>query len=102
MTDDTVLIGPPAGEVTLEPCDRPVVLISTGIGITPMLSMLDHIATTQPGRTAVAVHAETSPDRHAHHAEYGRLTGFQQLTWYENGGEGGHAGCAGRSLSCAT
>ncbi|MDX8141460.1 globin domain-containing protein [Lentzea sp. NBC_00516] len=90
--DDTVLVGPPAGEVTLEPGDRPVVLISAGIGITPMLSMLDQLAATQPARPVVAVHAETSPDRHAHRAEYARLAGFQQLTWYENGGDGGQPG----------
>jgi nitric oxide dioxygenase len=90
--DDTLLVGPPAGEVTLVPGDRPVVLVSAGIGITPMLSMLDHLAAVQPERTVVAVHAELSADRHAHRAEYERLTGFQQLTWYENGDEGGQAG----------
>lgn len=90
--DDTVLLGPPAGEVTLDHGDRPVVLISAGIGITPMLSMLDQLAATQPNRSVVAVHAETSPDRHAHRAEYARLAGFQQLTWYENGGDGGQPG----------
>jgi len=90
--DDIVLVGPPAGEVTLEHGDRPVVLISAGIGITPMLSMLDQLAATQPARPVVAVHAETSPDRHAHRAEYARLAGFQQLTWYENGGDGGQPG----------
>ncbi|SFR03168.1 nitric oxide dioxygenase [Lentzea waywayandensis] len=87
--DDTVLVGPPAGEVTLEPGDRPVLLISAGIGITPMLSMLDHIGATQPTRTVVAAHAESSAVRHAHRAEYARLG---QLTWYENGDEGGRPG----------
>lgn len=84
QADDVLLVGPPAGEVTLEPGDRPVVLISAGIGITPMLSMLDHLAATQPERTVVAVHAELSADRHAHRAEYTRLAGPQQLTWYED------------------
>ncbi|MDX3659573.1 globin domain-containing protein [Streptomyces sp. ID05-26A] len=91
-TDDTVLLGPPSGEVTLEPGDRPVVLISAGIGITPMLSMLDHIASTQPERTVVAVHAENSANRHAHREEYASLAGSQQMNWYENGDEGGQAG----------
>ncbi|NGY62421.1 hemin transporter [Lentzea sp. NEAU-D13] len=90
--DDTLLVGPPAGEVTLEPGDRPVVLISAGIGITPMLSMLDHISAEQPERTVIAAHAEISPERHAHREEYARLAGFQQLTWHENGDEGGQAG----------
>ncbi|KOV88343.1 hemin transporter [Nocardia sp. NRRL S-836] len=90
--DDTVLLGPPAGEVTLEPGDRPVALISAGIGITPMLSMLDHLHTTQPARTVVTAHAELSADRHAHRAEHARLAGHRRLTWYENGDEGGQAG----------
>lgn len=92
QTDDTLLVGPPAGEVTLERSDRPVVLISAGIGITPMLSMLGHISTTQPERTVVAVHAEISAERHAHREEYSLLADSQQLTWYENGDEGGQAG----------
>ncbi|MFC3895413.1 globin domain-containing protein [Lentzea rhizosphaerae] len=86
--DDVLLVGPPAGEVTLTPGERPVVLASAGIGITPMLSMLDHLAAT-PEREVVAVHAELSADRHAHLAEYSR---HPHLTWYENGDEGGRAG----------
>ncbi|SDO70040.1 globin domain-containing protein [Lentzea jiangxiensis] len=91
-TDDTLLLGPPAGEVVLAAGDRPVVLVSAGIGITPMMSMLDHLATTQPSREVVAVHAELSADRHAHREEYTRLAGPDQLTWYENGDDGGQAG----------
>ncbi|GGU16689.1 globin domain-containing protein [Lentzea flava] len=84
-TDDVVLVTSPAGEVTLDHTGRPVVLISAGIGITPMLSMLHHIAATQPTRTVVAAHAELTPERHAHRAEYDQLGGSRQLTWYENG-----------------
>ncbi|WP_329792451.1 globin domain-containing protein [Lentzea sp. DG1S-22] len=91
-TDDTLLLGPPAGEVVLAAGDRPVVLVSAGIGITPMVSMLDHLATTQPSREVVAVHAELSADRHAHREEYARLAGPDRLTWYENGDVGGQAG----------
>lgn len=92
QADDTVLLGPPAGEVTLDSSRRPVVLISAGIGITPMLSMLDHLATAQPTRSVVTVHAEISADRHAHRAEYSRSSNAKQLTWYENGDDGGMAG----------
>lgn len=92
QADDTVLVGPPAGEVTLDSSRRPVVLISAGIGITPMLSMLDHLATAQPTRSVVTVHAEISADRHAHRAEYSRSSNAKQLTWYENGDDGGTAG----------
>lgn len=90
--DDTLLVGPPAGEVTLEHGERPVVLISAGIGITPMLSMLDHISATQPERMVVAAHAEISAERHAHREEYARLAEVRQLTWYENADGAGQAG----------
>ncbi|MDO9327872.1 MAG: 2Fe-2S iron-sulfur cluster-binding protein [Pseudomonas sp.] len=40
----------PAGHFYLDPSDAPVVLIGGGIGITPMLSMLNWCLTAQPGR----------------------------------------------------
>ncbi|MBA8923410.1 nitric oxide dioxygenase [Kutzneria viridogrisea] len=90
--DDVVLLGPPAGENTLVGGDDPVVLVSAGIGITPMVSMLDQIARSQPTREVVAAHADRSPQRHALRAEVAHLTGalrsFRQQTWYETGADG--------------
>lgn len=90
--DDIVLLGPPAGENVLADGDGPVALISAGIGITPMASMLDQIARTQPTREVVAVHADRSPQRHALRAEVahvaGALRSFRQQTWYETGADG--------------
>jgi ferredoxin-NADP reductase len=40
----------PAGHFYIDRSEAPVVLIAGGIGITPMLSMLDWILTEQPGR----------------------------------------------------
>jgi hypothetical protein len=40
----------PAGHFYLDPSDAPVVLIGGGIGITPLLSMLNWCLTAQPGR----------------------------------------------------
>lgn len=40
----------PAGHFYIDPSDAPVVLIGGGIGITPMLSMLNWCLTAQPGR----------------------------------------------------
>ncbi|MFD7659364.1 globin domain-containing protein [Actinosynnema sp. NPDC059797] len=93
--DDTLLLGPPAGENTLEPGTGPVLLVSAGIGITPAASMLDHLARTQPTRRVVLVHAERSADRHALRAEVHQaaagLADVEQLTWYETG-DGGRRG----------
>lgn len=38
---DTLELFPPAGEFTLSASDKPLVLISGGVGITPTLAMLD-------------------------------------------------------------
>ncbi|OLF19345.1 globin domain-containing protein [Actinophytocola xanthii] len=93
--DDTVLVGPPAGENTLVPGDEPVLLVSGGIGITPTASMLDHLARTQPTRRVVVAHAERSPERHALRAEIDHLASdlvdAEVLTWYETG-DGGRPG----------
>lgn len=40
----------PAGHFHIDPSDAPAVLIGGGIGITPMLSMLNWCLTAQPGR----------------------------------------------------
>lgn len=44
---DSLEIGPPCGEFTIDPTatfDRPVVLLAGGIGVTPLLSMLKSLA----------------------------------------------------------
>jgi nitric oxide dioxygenase len=90
-TDDTLLLGPPAGENTLDQGSGPVLLVSAGIGVTPMASMLDHLARTQPTRRVVVVHADRDADRHALRAEIRQIaTGLadvDQLTWYEEGAD---------------
>ena len=44
---DTLELFPPAGEFTLAPSDKPLVLISGGVGITPTLPMLEAALATQ-------------------------------------------------------
>ncbi|MER5267156.1 globin domain-containing protein [Actinosynnema sp. NPDC002837] len=91
-TDDTLLVGPPAGENTLAAGTGPVLLVSGGIGITPTAAMLDHISRTDPTRQVVVAHAERSPDRHALRVEVDHLatglTDADVLTWYETGEDG--------------
>ncbi|MEU4746050.1 FAD-binding oxidoreductase, partial [Actinosynnema sp. NPDC023658] len=93
--DDTLLVGPPAGDNVLAAGNGPVLLVSGGIGITPTAAMLDHIARTDPTRRVVVAHAERSPDRHALRAEIdllaSGLAAADVLTWYEDG-EGGRRG----------
>ncbi|EHK87674.1 oxidoreductase FAD/NAD(P)-binding domain-containing protein [Saccharomonospora azurea SZMC 14600] len=90
--DDILQVGPVAGDVVLDQGDDPVVLVSAGIGVTPMAGMLDHIGRTQPFREVVAVHADRSPERHALHDDVAharaQLRSFEQLSWYEQGATG--------------
>lgn len=58
-------VAPPAGVFTLPEGDRPLVLIAGGVGITPLLSMLETVAATQPNRAVHMIHAVRN---RAHHA----------------------------------
>lgn len=54
---DVLDVGAPAGAFHLVDGDTPVVLVSGGIGITPMISMLEHLYATHPARRVVFLHA---------------------------------------------
>jgi nitric oxide dioxygenase len=55
---DVLDVAAPAGEFFLhEERDTPVVLLSAGVGITPMMAMLEHLARTRTARPVRFVHA---------------------------------------------
>ncbi len=65
---DHLEIGPPCGEFTLTAADapeRPLVLISGGVGITPTLSMLHGALEQETPRPIVFVHGAVNGDTHA-------------------------------------
>jgi ferredoxin-NADP reductase len=68
-TDDVLNAAGPAGDFHLLPGDRPVVLISAGIGVTPMMSMLHQLAGETPRRPVWFVHGARSGRHHAFAAE---------------------------------
>ncbi|MGX6604291.1 globin domain-containing protein [Micromonosporaceae bacterium Da 78-11] len=84
---DEVQLSQPYGDLNLSDGDTPLLLISAGVGITPIAAILDHIARTQPGRVVTAVHADRSPARHPLRADISnngnRLRSFANLVWYE-------------------
>ena len=53
--------------------EGPIVLLSAGVGITPMISSLKRIAQVNPQRQVVFAHAARDPGHHAFHAEAERL-----------------------------
>lgn len=69
---DVLHISAPAGDFTLDLEEsRPVVLISGGVGLTPMVSMLNTLVERQPGRPVTFIHAAQNGDVHAmkHHVK---------------------------------
>ncbi|WP_149264574.1 globin domain-containing protein [Actinomadura sp. K4S16] len=87
---DVLEVSPPFGDVVMEADGDPLVLVSAGIGITPVAAMVDHLAAVEPGRRVLAVHADRSPRTHALRRQIAdagaRMADFQQLTWYEDTG----------------
>lgn len=55
----------PSGSFVLQPSEDPVVLMSAGIGITPMLAMLKQLAEQNVRREVLFVHSTQTPQSHA-------------------------------------
>jgi nitric oxide dioxygenase len=63
---DMVELASPAGDFTLETTKKtPVVLVSGGVGQTPLLSMLDYLTLTNSPRQVVWVHGSRNAQVHA-------------------------------------
>ena len=65
----------PAGEFKLEKSDRPVVLISAGVGVTPMLSMLQTLMASPLSRSVHFVHGARDGAHHVLAEEVRLLVG---------------------------
>lgn len=85
---DALEVSAPFGELTLVEGENPLVLISAGIGITPMIGFLHHLRDVGTSRRVVVLHADRSPARHAHRAELRALVealpGAELHRWYED------------------
>lgn len=63
---DSLPISAPSGDFVLDQtCTRPIVLISGGVGLTPMMSMLETVIKEQPDREVIFIHAARSGKFHA-------------------------------------
>lgn len=84
---DLLRISAPFGDVALAEGTGPVLLASAGIGCTPMISMLDHLAAIDSQREIVAVHADYDQHTHALRSDLEQLV--EKLSkatahvWYE-------------------
>ena len=85
---DTVRVSLPFGDVTLDEAGNPLLLISAGIGNTPLIGMLGHLAETGSTRQVVVVHGDRSQRTHALRSELERfvakLPNATVHVWYEH------------------
>ncbi len=96
----TVLeVSPPFGDFTPDTeSDEPLVLLSAGVGITPMVACLNRIAQHNPARHVVFGHAARDLAHHPHRADIAQaqacMPNLQVVTFYEDGAvaEGALAG----------
>lgn len=84
-------VSQPAGDVLLDETDVPLVLVSAGIGITPVAAIMEDLSRRQPDRTVRLFHADKS---HADHALYDGLrrqvlamTDARAQNWYREDAE---------------
>ncbi|WP_333744526.1 globin domain-containing protein [Streptomyces ardesiacus] len=94
-------VSAPFGDLGLAEQDGPLLLASAGIGVTPMLAMLDHLAAAGSARPVTVVHADRTPDTHAHRQEQldlvRALPDARLHLWYEEPGEQAPEASAGRA-----
>ncbi|WP_354643366.1 globin domain-containing protein [Kitasatospora camelliae] len=84
---DLLRISAPFGDVCLDGGDGPLLLASAGIGCTPMVSMLDHLAAAGSTRRVISLHGDRDQASHAFRADLEQLTaklpGGSAHVWYE-------------------
>ncbi|MER6982874.1 globin domain-containing protein, partial [Streptomyces carpinensis] len=80
---DVLQLSAPYGDLVLEDTDAPLLLASAGIGVTPMVAMLEQLALTGHGAPVTVVHADRTPAHHAlrsdHEAYAGKLADVPRL-----------------------
>jgi nitric oxide dioxygenase len=63
---DVLTVSLPFGDLVLDDSSDPLLLISAGIGCTPIIGMLHYLTRTETDRHVTVLHADGAPPRHAH------------------------------------
>ncbi len=88
---DRIEVAAPRGDFVLDDGPDPVLLISAGIGVTPMLSMLHRLADPPGARQVWWIHTTHDADSHAFSDEVadliGRLPSVHSLVYYTSPGQ---------------
>lgn len=78
---DILKVSAPAGDFVLNTeKNTPVVLLSGGVGLTPMLSMLKTVVEVQPERKVTFIHAAANSNVHALKEEVETLSSLENVT----------------------
>ncbi|MEU4350658.1 globin domain-containing protein [Streptomyces sp. NPDC023838] len=85
---DRLRVSAPYGDLVLDDSGAPLLLASAGIGCTPMLAMLEHLAGAGHRAPVTVVHGDRSPADHAlredHEALTAKLPDAAAHFWYEH------------------
>ncbi|MFG1677123.1 globin domain-containing protein [Micromonospora sp. NPDC049282] len=85
---DTLRLSPPFGEVDAAGDGGSLLLVSAGIGLTPAMAALAHLADRDPGREVTLAHADRAVSTHALRHELPalqeRLPNLAVHLWYED------------------
>lgn len=80
-------VSQPAGDVVLDDAEQPLILVSAGIGITPIAAILDDLSRRSPSRTVRLFHADRAHDSHPLYASLRRqvlaMDDARAQNWYE-------------------
>ncbi|MEU7379882.1 globin domain-containing protein [Streptomyces sp. NPDC042207] len=89
---DVLQLSAPYGDLVIEETEAPLLLASAGIGVTPMIAMLEQLALAGHRAPVTVVHADRSPTAHAlrsdHQAYASKLPDARPVFFYEQDAEG--------------
>ena len=84
---DTIRASLPYGDLVVEDAEAPLLLVSAGIGCTPILGALNDLVSKESSREVTVLHADQSMAAHAHRQEMAQLVaqlpGARMHHWYE-------------------
>jgi nitric oxide dioxygenase len=85
---DRLRVSLPFGDLVIEDGDDPLLLVSAGIGCTPIIGMLHYLTHTSSERPVTVLHADRSPATQAHRRDLtdlvAALPGAALRHWYED------------------
>ena len=84
---DSIRCSLPYGDLVVEDSEDPLLLVSAGIGCTPILGALNDLVSKESRRPVTVLHADQSMAAHAHRSEMAQLVsqlpGASMHHWYE-------------------